>query len=199
MARQQEVTGTDGIVGPVAEAVRAGMDAGLRYGGAVMAPTVWIFAEDMDQPLLGKITVRPFYAGPDAVAAVAGMGELASVLAATRLVITYEAQDFNVAMGAEPDLDAAALVALDATPWTTTVYWYPVTMRPAPDWQHTGAVIPEWGEPVKLGDREVPIPIRQLLDAWQELRGVGTDITDDLNETATRLQAAGYVIRWMER
>ncbi len=200
MAQPQEVTGaTGGIVGPVADAVRAGMDAGLRYGGGVMAPTLWIFAEDMDQPLLAKVTVRPFYAGADAVAAVAGMGELASVLAATRLLITYEAQDFAGAMGAEPDPEATALVVLDATPWVTTVYWQPLTMRPAPDWRRTGAVIPEWGATTVLADRPVPAPIRQLLHAWQELRGFGTDIADDLNETAIRLQAAGYVIAWVER
>ena len=52
-------------------AVRNGTDAQLRANGGVMPPTVYILAEDLDQPYVGYLTCRPFYRGADASRATA--------------------------------------------------------------------------------------------------------------------------------
>jgi hypothetical protein len=190
---QQQVTDPDEIVGHLAESVRVGTDAGLRAGGAVMPPTVFILAEDMDQPFVGKIVVRRFYPGADAAAAIAGLGLLPSVLAATRLLVTYECQDLNGALGLPVDRDDAALVAVDARLTGHVAVIYPLRVTPGADWHRTGTVLPEWGTPARLPGAVLPGPVEQLLDLWRMWQEA--DLTEALNE----LDAAGYRMAWAER
>lgn len=190
---QQQVTDPDDIVGYLAESIRVGADAGLRAGGAVMPPTVFVLAEDMDQPFVGKVVVRPFYPGADAAAAIAGLGLLPSVLAATRLLVTYERQDVNAALGLLVDLDDAALVAVDAHLTGHAVVTYPLRVTRGPDWHRTGAVLPVWGTPARRSGAVLPGPVGQLLDLWRMWQEA------DLNEALNELDAAGYRMAWAER
>lgn len=190
---QQQVTDPDAIVGHLAESIRVGTDAGLRAGGAVMPPTVFILAEDMDQPFVGKIAVRPFHPGADAAAAIAGLGLAPSVLAATRLLVTYERQDVNAALGERVDFDACAVVAVDADFDGHVAVAYPLRMTPAADWHRTGAVIPEWATEHRVPGDVVPGPVKQLLDLWRLWREA------DLDATLNELEAAGYRMTWAPR
>ncbi len=94
----RQVASVGELVDRIEEAARADADAALREAGGVPPPAVHILAEDLEQPYVGYLTCRPFSRGADAAAAIAELGELPSVLAATRLVVTWEAQDLNVAL-----------------------------------------------------------------------------------------------------
>ncbi len=176
-------------VGRIAVAARGALGATVGEVGVVPAPTVHILAEDLDQPYIGRVGCRPFYRGADAAAAVTGLGELPSVLAATRLVVTWEAQDLSVALGDVADPDATALVVLDATLTGHTVHVHPLRMFL--DEQGRGAA--EWGVPVEQPDRPLPEPIAGLLALWREWRD------EDLDAAARRAQAAGYRTVWAQR
>ena len=89
----------------IAEALWAGLDAELRATGGVLAPTVHMFAEDLGQPYIGYVRCRRFYRGSDAAVAIGELGVLPSVLRATRVVVSWEAQDLNVALQAPVDPD----------------------------------------------------------------------------------------------
>ena len=110
----RQVTGVDEVVDHIEDAARHGIKAQLRADGGVMSPTVFILLEDLEQPFMGQLSCRRFYPGPDAAAAVMTMGVLPAVMAATRLVVVWEAQDLNVALEAPVDPDGSALCVLDA-------------------------------------------------------------------------------------
>ena len=109
-----QVTGVDEVVDHIEDAARYGIEAQLRADGGVMAPTVFILLKDLEQPFMGQLSCRRFYSGADAAAAVMTMGVLPAVMAATRLVVVWEAQDLNVALEAPVDSDGSALCVLDA-------------------------------------------------------------------------------------
>jgi hypothetical protein len=170
-------------------AARGAFEGTVSELGVVPPPTLHILAEDLDQPYVGRVVCRPFYRGADAGAAIAGLGELPSVLAATRLVITWEAQDLVVALGGVADPDATALVVLNATLAGHVVHWYPVRM----DLDEHGVVAVDWGVPAQLHDPPLHAPIADLLSVWREWRD------EDIDATARRVQAAGYRTVWAQR
>jgi len=184
-----QVTGVDEAVNRIEDAVRHGTEAQLRADGGVMPPTVHILAEDLDQPYIGYLTCRPFYRGADASRAIAELGELPSVLAATRLVVVYEAQDLMVALGGPVDPDGLALVVLDATFEQHTARRHPFRLRSGGRLGGGGVAV-EWGPVEVQRGLVVPFVLARLLMAWRELR------SGDLEETVTRLETAGHRMHW---
>lgn len=51
-------------------------------------------------------------------------------------------------------------------------------------------VVPEWGPPVQLHDPPLPGPVAALLEVRRQWGG------GDLDETVSRLEAAGHRMRW---
>jgi hypothetical protein len=84
------------------------------------------------------------------VARFAELGELASVLAATRLV-TWEAQDLTIALQAPADPDTLALVMLNARRTGHAIRWCPFRLH-AGTGRYDDVVVPEWGPPMQLHD-----------------------------------------------
>jgi hypothetical protein len=180
------------LVAGIEEAARGALEDLLRETGGVHPPTVHILAEDLEQPYVGWLTCRPFYRGADAAAAIAELGELPSVLAATRLVVTWEAQDLNIALEVPPDPENSALVVLDATLTAQVIHWYPLRLRPGTPGERA-VVVAEWGVPVQLRGAPLPGPIAALLAVWRAWRDA------DLEETVLRLEWAGHRMRWAAR
>lgn len=185
-----EVRSGDDVVAAVGDALRAGLDAELRGTGGVLAPTVHILAEALEQPLVGKVTCRRFYPGADAAAAITELGLLPSALSATRLVVAWEAQDLNVALEAPVDPEGSALVLLEAHVGGAQVAsWCPLRCRhgePGED----AVIVAEWGPPVVLEDPPLPDPVAALLVLWRR----GFEL--DLDATVAHLEGAGYRVRW---
>lgn len=171
------------------ESARVGTDAVLRRDGLLHPPSVQMLTEDRDEPLVGMVTCRRFYRGDDAARAVAGLGELPSVLRVSRLLVTYEAQDVNVALQAAVDPEATALVVLDAQLGGQRLCWWPLRIGVARRWRRD-VIVPEWGRPEWLDNPPVPDPVTQLVTIWRQWRG------GDAAVTAGRLQQAGYRIGW---
>ena len=193
----RQVTGVDEVVDHIEDAARHGIEAQLRADGGVMPPTVFIVVEDFDQPFVGQLSCRRFYPGADAAAAVMTMGVLPAVMAATRLVVVWEAQDLNVALEAPVDPDGSALCVLDAPLADPSVLRrHPMRLRHV----HPGrsmAVVPEWGTPDRLHSPVLPGPIEQLLYVWRE--GWELSTGEVVNDVTIRLETAGYRMAWAAR
>ncbi len=179
------------MVDEVERAVCDGFDLLLRTTGEVQAPTVHMFVEGGDAPYLGCVTCRRFYAGDDAARAVAQLGELPGTVEATRLLVTWEAQDLNVALQAPVDPEASAVVVLDATLGGQVLRWYPLRLSRAP-WGYP-AIVAEWGPLVTLSDPPLPHPMVRLLALWRLARG------GDLDWTLGRMESGGYRVLWAPR
>jgi hypothetical protein len=187
------VVDAEQLVDQIAAASCAALDELLRRTGAVYPPTVHILAEDLDQPWVGYLTCRRFRQGGDAAAALGELGELPSVLMATRLVVTWEAQDLNVALGAPMDPDDSALMVLDAVLGEVPVCRrYPFDAR-RPEQGPAAAIVARWRRPAEIRDPGLPGPVRRLLAVWRQWREA------DLDETVARLEAAGHRMHWAAR
>ena len=94
--RVGQVTGVDAVMWEIEQAVCDALDGLLRATGAVQPPMVHMFSEDCVPAYVGCVTCRRFIAGEDAYRAVGKLGHLPGTLEATRLLVTWEAQDLNV-------------------------------------------------------------------------------------------------------
>ncbi|MCA1604042.1 MAG: hypothetical protein LC775_00820 [Acidobacteria bacterium] len=183
--------GIDEAVDHIEAAARHGTEAQLSADGGVMPPTVHILMEDLDQPYVGYLTCRSFDRGADASRAIAELGELPSVLAATRLVVIYEAQDLMVALGGPVDPDGSALVVLDATFEQHTIRWRPYRLRSG-GWLRGGGVAVEWGPVEVQRGLAVPFAIARLLMVWRELRLGDLDESLRRSEPSAPVPSAGH-------
>jgi len=192
----RQVTGVDEVVGHMEDAARHAIEAQLAADGGVMPPAVFILVEDFDQPFVGQLACRRFYAGTDAAAAVMTMGVLPAVMAATRLVVVWEEQDLNAALEAPVDPDGSALCVLDAPLADPSVLRrHPMRLRHA----HPGrslAIITEWGTPDRLHNPVLPDPIEELLHIWRE--GWEPSTGDVVNDVTIRMETAGYRMTWVQ-
>lgn len=98
----------------------------------------------------------------------AELGELASVLAATRPV-TWEAQDLTIALQAPADPDTLALVMLNARRTGHAIRWCPFRLH-AGTGRYDDVVVPDWVPPVQLRDPPLPGPVAALLEVWRQWR-----------------------------
>ncbi|MQA16133.1 MAG: hypothetical protein GEV09_18875 [Pseudonocardiaceae bacterium] len=180
----------DQLVSGIEGAARDSLAELLREAGSVFPPTVHMLAEDRAPPHIGFVTCRPFYRGADAAAAIAELGVLPAALHATRLVVTWEAQDLNAALAAPADPDTTALAALDATPTGHAISWHPFRLHPG---RGREVLAPQWGRSVRLPQAPLPGPVEALLHEWRH--GVRRDVTDIVR----RLETAGHQVRWVAR
>ncbi|MEV1062784.1 hypothetical protein [Streptomyces sp. NPDC050263] len=173
--------------------LRAGEEL-LRKTGTYPRPLVHILAEDMDQPYVGFVTCRLFYRGADAASALADLGLFPSVLMATRLVVSWEDRDLRTALELPGEPFANGLVILDAGFEQHTLHWHPFDVEVGEIGPHgTPLVIPHWGTPARIEDVPLLPPIAELLKTWREFRN------EDIQETAIRLQEAGYEFNMVKR
>lgn len=179
----------------IARAAVGAVDELVRETGSVPPPAVHMFAEDVEPPYVGYVTRREFYRVPDAPAAIAELGILPSVLAATRLVVTWEHADLCTALELPGGPFPPGVVVLDApVDGAETLRWYPFRLDAGPlDAAGAPTVVPVWSDPVQHQDPVLPDPLRRLLAVWREWR------QDDIEQAAARLTAAGYRISWAQR
>jgi hypothetical protein len=178
------------------------VDAGeamLREHGLCPPPTVHMVCADLDPPYAGMLGCRPFYRGGDAADAVAAMGALPAQVGATHLLVVWEHADLCTALQLPGECAdgtfPSGLVVLVATMSEHTVHRYPFDIRlGAPSPAGLPTVLPRWGTSTCERGGWVPDPLHRLLARWRQ-----HNETDLLRHTATRLQGAGYRIRWAAR
>jgi len=185
------VGGVDAVVAEIEHAVCDALDGLLRASGAVQPPMVHMFSGHREPAYVGCVTCRRFSAGEDAYRAVGKLGHLPGTVEATRLLVSWEAQDLNVALQLPVDPDGSALVVLDASLGGQVLRWYPLRLSRARQ-GHPG-LIPGWGPPQTLTDPPLPHPVVRLLAVWRLARGGDGDVQ------ARELEAEGYRISWYGR
>ena len=185
------VIGVDAAAAEIEQAVCDALDGLLRATGAVQPPMVHMFSGHRVPVYVGCVTCRRFCAGEDAYRAVGKLGHLPGTVEATRLLVTWEAQDLNVALQLPVDPDGSALVVLDATMDGQVLRWYPLRLSRARQ-GHPG-LIPGWGPVQTLTDPPLPHPVVRLLAVWRLARG------GDGAAQARELDAEGYRISWYGR
>jgi hypothetical protein len=165
----------------------------------VSTPTVHMLCADLDPPYAGMLGCRPFYRGSDAANAVTAMGALPAQLWATHLLVVWEHADLCTALQLPTERAdgtfPSALVVLQATTSEHTVRRYPFDIHlgpPSPNGLPT--VLPQWGTPTCERAGWIPDPIHRLLARWRQ-----HNEPDQLHHTTTRLQQAGYRVRWAAR
>ncbi|MEE1739826.1 hypothetical protein [Streptomyces sp. BE147] len=168
-------------------------DTLLRDHGMCLPPQVHMVAEDMDKPYVGFVSCRPFYRGADAVTAITDLGQFPSVLMATHLLVAWEDCDMRTALELPGDHFATGIALLDADFEQHTLRWHPYDIEWGPAGE-SGAptVIPHWGTPAHYENPPLLAPFQALLDTWRELRN------DDIQQTAVRLQQAGYELNMIK-
>lgn len=166
-------------------------EAQLRETGFCPRPQVHILAEDMEKPYVGYVTCRYFYRGADAAEAIADLGLMPSVLAATRLIVLWEDCDLRTALEMRGESFATGLVVMDAQLDRHTLHWYPFSVEVGGESSFgIPTVIPRWGAPARFENAELLAPVTTLLRTWRELR------RDDIQQTAIELQKNGYELHW---
>jgi len=90
-----------------------------------------MFTADPQPAYLGLVTCRPFYPGNEAHRAIGKLGDLPGAVEATRLLVTWEAQDLHAALEVPVDPDGSALIVLDATVDGQMLRFYPLRLRHA--------------------------------------------------------------------
>jgi hypothetical protein len=163
----------------------------LRQTGFCPRPMVHMFAEDLAQPYIGYVTCRDFMRGADAVDAIAGLGLLPSVLAATGLVVVWEDCDLRTALEMPGNSFATAIVTVEASFTEHTLTWHPFDVQIGP-LSEAGlpTVQPQWKPILRYTNPVLLSPVTGLLDLWRQVR------RDDIRQTALGLQQVGYTINW---
>lgn len=178
----------EGWVTEIEQGVRTGMSELLRARGEVGPPMVHMFTETPRPAYVGSVSCRRFYPGEDAERAVFLLGELPAAVGATRLLVTWEAQDLSAALGQRVDPDGSALIVVDATRSSTVLRWHPLLLQQIhPDGR---SLIASWGPVELLADPRLPEPIDELLARWRLAPG------RDLDVVVRGLEASGYRISW---
>ncbi|GAA4821220.1 hypothetical protein [Streptomyces ziwulingensis] len=166
----------------------------LREQGACPRPQVHVVAEDMEQPYVGFVTCRLFYRGADAAAALANLGLFPSVFRATRLLVVWEDCDLRTALELPGESFPTGVVILDAGLDRHTLNWHPFDIEIGGTSPHgIPTVVPHWGTPARYENVRLLAPIEELLRLWREFR------TEDIQETVTELQEAGYEFSMVKR
>jgi len=185
---------TSVLVDEIESSVVDAADHLLRTTGFCPPPSVHILAEDIDQPYVGFVSCRPFYRGADAAAAITDLGLLPSVLAATRLVVTWEDCDLRTALQVPGDTFPTAIVPLEADRTDHTLFWHPFDAQPGPRSEvGVPTLQPHWHQSVRYTNPQLLEPVAALLGLWRQVQ------RDDVERTASDLQRAGYTIRWANR
>lgn len=196
----QATTGVQFVVDTIMEATRRGTDASLRAGGVAMPPQAHLLVEQLEQPYLGYMTCRPIHGGRDITPALRGLGVMASLIGASRLVLAWENHGLwsEVEQSEAPD-EPYAHVAVDVRRDGGHV------LRCYPFEPYGGAggppgrpatVLPVWGEPILRRDGELPWSCWELLRMWRE----PTEWDRPLRtEILAQLEEGGYQMRWVRR
>lgn len=172
----------------------------MRESGQLQPPAVHLLLDELTQPYLGYVTCRPFYRGEDAAEAVSAMGLVASMVGATRLVVTWENADMWAALRhSAADIAARAVVVVDAVRagHDHTLRWHPMRLHEGP--LSAGGVPtcrPEWGRASHQHRARLVAPIAELLAVWRAPQ-VWAD--DELVATYTDMEISGYSMRWVQR
>lgn len=189
------VNAVDEWVDRVATACVSDLDESVRASSTVAPPTAHFLIDGLNPPYLGYVTCRPFYRGDDAGRAIAGMGLLGSMLAATRLVVSFENADLMTALDlSDAERAPTALVVVEADRHRHTVRWHPVALRAGS--AGSTSVTTQWGPTSIHADLPLPMPVEELLALWRARRG-WSDV--DVLRVYARMEAGGYAVRWTRR
>ncbi len=182
------------VAAVVARAVVASAEQVMRESGGMQIPTVYLFADDLDQPYAGYVRCRPFYRGADAARAIARLGELPASMYATRLLLAWEHCDLLTALNAPGEAFPTALVTVEATFTGHILTWQPFTFTWGPDSEYGApTVLPSWQRPTSQPDAPLPRPMRAALDRWRAL------VAADFDPTTAGLQRDGYTVCFFPR
>ncbi|MEJ8279421.1 hypothetical protein [Pseudonocardia spirodelae] len=159
----------------------------LAEGGWVPPPTVHLLCAELPRlPYVGYLRSRPFYRGDDAHRAIAGLGWIASLTQASRVVLIWEQADLSIALQRPPSLPSG-LVVLDAARGSEhEVRWHPMDLietGTTPDGLPTA--VPEWGPSRRIPGGRLPEPILDLLALWREER-IWSEVRNALSCTSVR-------------
>ncbi len=166
----------------------------IRATGRCLPPRLHVLVDGLDLPYVGFLTCRPFYRGDDAVAAVGMMGELGSMLGASRLVLTWEHQDMAAALH-QPDAPAGQVVLDAPRRGVHVLRWHPVWIDPAAAGGGSG-VAPVWGPVDTVPAADLPPFAGACLATW--LRPAEWT-APRLVERLAWFERSGYVMRWVGR
>lgn len=144
----------------------------LAEGAWVPPPTVHLLCSELPRlPYVGYMRSRPFYRGEDAHRGIVGLGWVASMAHASRLVIVWEQADLSVALGRLTPLPSGLVVVDVPRDGEHEVRWHSmdiVETGDSPDGLPTAS--PEWGPKQRVPGGRLPEPIVDLLALWREER-----------------------------
>ncbi|GAA3607316.1 hypothetical protein GCM10022223_24130 [Kineosporia mesophila] len=157
--------------------------------GVVPPPTLHMFMEDMDQPYAGYVSTRPFYRGEDAARAIARLGQLPATMMASRILLTWEAEDMMLALNSKTRVPSS-LDTVEATFTGHVLHRHPL------DYQFLGNQVRSvhWRPTERFVNASLPEPIEAALDWWRQL-----DTSSKIEETVHRLEMDGYGITFVKQ
>ena len=171
----------------------------LAEGGWVPPPTAYLLCAELPQlPYVGYLRTRPFYRGEDAHRAITGLGWMASMTAAARLMLVWEQADLSIALERPEPLPSGLVVVDVPRGGEHEVRWHPMDLVETgmtPDGLPTA--VPEWGPRQRILGGRLPEPIVDLLALWREER-TWSDPREQADLYLTMVED-GYEPGWLAR
>lgn len=171
----------------------------LAAGGWVPPPTAHFLCAELSRlPYVGYLRTRPFYRGEDAHRAIAGLGWMASIAQASRLVLVWEQADLSIALERPSPLPSGLVVVDVPRDGEHEVRWHPmdvVETGSTPDGLPTA--VPEWGPRRRVPGGRLPEPVVDLVALWREER-TWTHVRE-LADLYLTMVEDGYEPGWLGR
>jgi hypothetical protein len=181
------------VVSVVEGACRDTVEAALQEGGFVSRPQLHMLMDDWDQPYVGYVGTRSYYQGADAANAITRLADAPAAIAATRVVLVWEAADLHVSLYGPGEFANGLVVVVASLVGGHTLRSHPFALHVA-GLDAFGRLIvePEWGRSSTLRDALLPQVMTGVLDRWRSLDG-------DPDTVFAGLLADGFDVRLAQR
>lgn len=174
-------------------------DTMLAEGGFVPPPTMHMFCEDLGrQPYAGYVRARPFYPGDDAHTAIETLGLVASFVNASRLVLSWEQADLQIALQRPGELLPTGLVLVDVPRvGEHVVRWNPAELvQTGTRADGCPVVRASWGPAQWIPGGRLPAPVAATLELWRSPRAWSAV---EIAEAYLDMEDDGYYMAWPVR
>jgi hypothetical protein len=177
----------------VEDACLASAEAALREAGFVPRPQLHMLMDDWDQPYVGWVGTRSYYQGADAANAITRLADAPAAIAATRVVLVWEAADLQISLNGPGEYPNGLVIVVAALIGGHTLRWHPFELHVA-GLDASGRLIvePEWGPSSTLPGVLLPPVMTAVLDRWRSLDG-------DPDAVFTELVGDGFDVRLAQR
>jgi hypothetical protein len=177
------------VVGAVEDACLAGAEAALWVGGFVPPPQIHMLIDDWDRPYVGYVGTRSYHQGTDAVDAITRLGDAPAAIAATRVLLVWEAADLQISLNGPGEFPNGLVVVVASLVGGHMVRWHPFALHVA-GLDASGRLIvePQWGRSSALPDAVLPPVMTAVLGRWRSLDG-------DSDTVFAELLADGFDVR----